>query len=220
MEIVPGVHLIDLGLVNCYLIAEPSGLSLIDCGIPGHEKKIKKYIRRINRSPREIKHVFITHSDADHVGSLASLKKSTGALVYASAIEAKAIGRGETSRQIRWKGLKGFLRKILSAFVKIRPVTVDKIIKEKDPLPVEDKLTPIETFGHTPGHLSYFLEKDRILFTGDSIISTKGKLYSSNPQYTWNREMAGIAFRKQANLKPLIVCPGHGKPVKDAEGKF
>ena len=44
MVIIPGVHVINLGFVNSYLLEEPESLTLIDCGIPLSAGKITAYI--------------------------------------------------------------------------------------------------------------------------------------------------------------------------------
>ena len=59
MEIRQNVHLIPNVIANPYLIIDPDGLTLIDSGIPGSEKKILKYIASLGFEPTD----FETHSD-------------------------------------------------------------------------------------------------------------------------------------------------------------
>ena len=73
MEIILNVHLITATFVNMYLIVDPDGLTLIDTGMSGSEKRILKYTADLGRAPSDVRRIIITHSDADHVGGLAAL---------------------------------------------------------------------------------------------------------------------------------------------------
>src|SRR5208283_3432217 len=83
MEITTNVHLIPNIVANPYLIMDPDGLTLIDTGLPGSDKKILNYISGLGRSPSDLKRIIITHSDIDHVGGLSAIRKASGAHIYA-----------------------------------------------------------------------------------------------------------------------------------------
>ncbi len=217
MEIIPNVHLVPNVLANPYLIIDPDGLTLIDTGLPGSHKKILKYMTGLGHKPTDLKRILLTHSDLDHVGGLAALKKASGARVYASAIEAEAIAKGEPSRRI---APAQFTRRIFMAvigrFVKASPVRVDEILSEGQILPMLGGLKVVETAGHTPGHLSFFASSAGILFVGDSIVADGTGLHGSRPSLSWDVNKAAESVRKQTALNPRIVCSGHGPVVRDA----
>jgi glyoxylase-like metal-dependent hydrolase (beta-lactamase superfamily II) len=220
MEIVPGVHVIPGVVVNSYLIVDPDGLTLIDAGLPGNEKKILKYIASLGHSSSDLKRIIITHADGDHVGGLAALKAATGARVYANAIEAEAIGAGRMSRELKVHGLLGLFFTLTGFLFKAKPATVDEFLTDGQVLPVLGGLRVVETFGHTPGHISLFAPSAGILFVGDSIVSGNGALRGSSGANTWNQAKADESVRKQAALGARIVCSGHGPAVMDAGNKF
>jgi len=85
-EIVDGVYRICAGRSNIYLLAGDD-LTLVDAGMPGEEKNVIDCIDKIGRSLDELGHILITHAHMDHMGSLAALKKASGAEVVASCIE-------------------------------------------------------------------------------------------------------------------------------------
>ena len=219
MEIIPNVHLITATFVNMYLIVDPDGLTVIDTGMPGSEKRILKYIANLGRAPSDVRRIIITHSDADHVGGLAALKAATGARVYANAVEAEAIAAGRASREIKPRGLAGVLFGLVAGLIKTAPATVDEFLTDGQVLPVLGGLRVVETFGHTPGHISLFAPSVRVLFTGDSIVAGD-KLLPSRESNTWDMDRALEAVRLQAALDAQIVCSGHGPVVKDAAAKF
>jgi glyoxylase-like metal-dependent hydrolase (beta-lactamase superfamily II) len=221
MEIYPNVHLVPGVRANPYLIIEPDGLTLIDTGLPGSEKKILKYVQELGLTPDKIRNIIITHSDFDHIGSLASLKSISGAKVYASAIEAEAIAAGHASRQIKPKNI--MMRLLFSVLTPLgisRKVRIDNLLVDGQIIAVLGGLQVIETPGHTPGHISLFLPAAGILFTGDSIVSEKDKLFGSREAVTWDRQKAIESVHKQARLGARIVCSGHGPVVTEAGDKF
>jgi glyoxylase-like metal-dependent hydrolase (beta-lactamase superfamily II) len=220
MQILDNVYAISLRFVNVYLIRSDEGLALIDTGIPGSEKKIITEIGKAGWSIRDLKKIFITHSDPDHSGSIAALKSASGARVFASRQEALAISKGESSRKNTRKGLFNILRSLLVKLMRVAPVTVDEIIKEGDEYPILGGLKVLETSGHTPGHCSFYSSSFGVLFCGDSAVSASNGLHPSRPDFTWNREKAMTSYERQVLLKPLIVCCGHGPVLRSPDIVF
>lgn len=221
MQIIPSVHHIPDIVCNPYLIIDPDGLTLIDTGLPGSHKKILKYIQGLGRTPADLKRIILTHSDIDHVGGLAALKKASGARTYASEIEAEAIAKGRASRQIQSKQtVRRVVMKLLMEIFRSKPVKVDELLTNGQVLPVLGGLQVLLTPGHTPGHISLYSPSTGVLFVGDSIVSREGSMIGSVPANTWNQDKAAESVRKQAALKPGIVCPGHGSVIRDAADKM
>ncbi len=218
MEIYRNVHLIE-GMVNCYLIVDPDGLTLIDTGMPGTSKKILDYVSHLGRKPADLKRILLTHSDPDHIGSLAALKASTGARAYASEIEARGIAEGRSTRQPSG-GARGMLSGAVGLFFKIQPARIDEILADGQVLPVLGELRVVATEGHTPGHISFFAPDPGILFAGDSMRSVGGRLRGSGAGLTWDQAKADAAVRRQAALGARIVCAGHGPVIMDPQDKF
>jgi glyoxylase-like metal-dependent hydrolase (beta-lactamase superfamily II) len=205
MQIISGVHLISGLVVNQFLIVDDDGLTLVDTGLAGNEKKILKYMAGLGHSPDALKRIVITHSDGDHVGALAALKAATGARVYASVIEAEAIAAGRMSRPLGVGGLLKLLMSVTRPWFQADPAQVDEFVTDGQVLPALGGLRVVETPGHTPGHVSYFAPSASILFVGDSLVSTGGRLRSSRGMNTWDEARALESVRKQAALDARIV---------------
>lgn len=220
MEIVSKVHLIPSGMVNCYLIVEADGLTLIDTGLPGNRRNVLRYIADVGRAPGDLRRIVITHADGDHFGCLATLKDETGARAFASPIEAEAIANGRSSRELKTRGLQKLLSSLIAPAFRAKPVAVDEMLAGGQELPVLGGLRVVETPGHTPGHISLFAPLARILFAGDSMVSENGALRESRGFNTWDESKAIASVRAQAALGADIVCVGHGPVVRDAAGKF
>src|SRR5512135_3003005 len=217
MEIVPNVHVIPSLTANPFLLIDRDGLTLIDTDIPGSAQRIMRYIKQLGYAIRDLKRILLTHADYDHAGSVAALKKATGARVYASLFEAKAVATGQFPRSLKTDNI---LVKPIFALAellgKIRPAHVDETLTEGQVLPVLNGLEVVDTNGHTPGHLSFFAPVLGILFSGDSIVSEKNQLVGSHAPVTWNQPKADASVKKQMALKARIMCVGHG-PVMMAD---
>jgi glyoxylase-like metal-dependent hydrolase (beta-lactamase superfamily II) len=220
MEVAPNVHQIVLNFVNAYLIVDTDGLTLIDTGMPGSDKKVLEYISGIDRLPDELKRIILTHSDIDHIGGLAALKTASGARTYANPIEAEGIARGKSTRPLKGRGVRLMLFKLLMPMFKAKSVKVDEMLSEGQMLSALGGLRVVNTFGHTPGHISLYSPSTKILFGGDSMRSSGDQLLPSPLINTWDEAQMREAIKIQAALGAEIVCVGHGAVIKDAADKF
>lgn len=62
------ISVIKAGIVNCYVYSKGSKRILIDTGTS--TKKLIKGLTTIGIEPESISHVFLTHSDSDHIGGI------------------------------------------------------------------------------------------------------------------------------------------------------
>jgi glyoxylase-like metal-dependent hydrolase (beta-lactamase superfamily II) len=78
----------------------------------------------------------------------------------------------------------------------------------------------ISTPGHTPGHISLYLERSKVLIAGDALRAERGSLNGPNPSMTLEMRTALQSMRKLADLEiDTIVCY-HGVVSKDANGEL
>jgi len=220
MEILPGVYRIDLRVSNCFLIAEDSGLTLIDAGLRRSFTPLVDFIRSLGRSPSELKSILLTHADLDHVGAAPALNSHFGASIFTSSIEAEALAHGRSSRPIQ----VGVLIPLFNWFERLNgamQVEVDRTISDWDQLPILGGLRVIATPGHTPGHLSFYAPRHKLLFAGDSVSTQPDTvLYNRMKIFNWDQAQMQASVQRQAALRPEIVCSGHGPVVFGAAGKF
>lgn len=148
--------------VYIYLI-EGKKCYLIDTGVDGSEKYIADYMNAIGRDITEIAGIFLTHSHPDHIGAASEIKQTSKCLVYAGTGEKdwiENIDRQYAERPI--PNFYGLLKK---------SVGIDILVRDGDRIEPEKGLTFIiyETSGHSRESLSFYLQEDKILFTGDAI---------------------------------------------------
>jgi hydroxyacylglutathione hydrolase len=80
----------------------------------------------------------------------------------------------------------------------------------------------IETPGHSPGHICFWRESDRLLIAGDVITNRNydtGEVYVQEPPDIFTLDPAANreSIRKIAALDPLVVCLGHGPVLTDPD---
>jgi glyoxylase-like metal-dependent hydrolase (beta-lactamase superfamily II) len=89
--------------------------------------------------------------------------------------------------------------------------------------------TSMSTPGHSPGHTAFFRRDDRVLISGDALLtvdlgSFRGVLswalrpsklqVCEPPWYTnWDRSRMLASAGAVVQLQPRIVAPGHGRPL-------
>jgi glyoxylase-like metal-dependent hydrolase (beta-lactamase superfamily II) len=73
-KIADGLYVIPVGPVNTFLLDSPDGCALIDTGVSGSAAGILRALYELDKQPRDLRHIILTHAHPDHIGSLAALK--------------------------------------------------------------------------------------------------------------------------------------------------
>jgi hydroxyacylglutathione hydrolase len=149
------VYAVQDGYVNLYLIAGNGGYVAIDGG--NSAEHIRNELTKLRIDPGDVKAVFLTHTDRDHIAALALFGN---AKIYISNAEEQMIN-GKTAR---------FLGLIHNA-LPVRYATLeDGQTAEVCGVRIQGILTP----GHTPGSMCYVVN-GTVLFTGDTISLKDGR---------------------------------------------
>ena len=206
---VDGVFELRLGYVNVHAVVTDDGVVLIDTGLPGRSPLIERALKSIGRSFGEVTSILVTHHHADHVGSLAELRKRTGARVIAHAAEVPWIAGHIPPAQPA-----GRLARLAARLVgTVETTKVDQLITTDgaEPLP---GFTALHTPGHTRGHVSYLLDRSRgILFAGDAAGSRRGRVTGPPHMFTADPARAGQSLARLADLEFEHAVFGHGRAV-------
>ena len=215
-EIIHNIYLISKGRSNVYLLAGDD-LTLVDTGMPGDEKHILEGIKEIGRSPGELRHILITHAHMDHMGSVAALKKASKARVIASAREVDYIEGVKKTWTMGREGpggklFKGVLFLMENFFVRYEPAHVDMQCAGDEFLDCFGGIRVIDSPGHSPGSLSYYLPSGKILFTGDALSGVPELKLPPRPGCTDYRQ-ALKTVNKLAELDFELCLFGHGEPL-------
>jgi glyoxylase-like metal-dependent hydrolase (beta-lactamase superfamily II) len=198
-----------LGFVNCYLVEEEDGLTLVDTMMPRCAKPI---LAEAERLARPIVRIALTHAHGDHIGSLDELAgKLPGAEVSISARDARLMAGDKTLDP----GEEGKLRGSY-------PGADTRPGRTFSPGERVGSLEVVASPGHTPGHVAFLDTRDSTLYCGDTFSTLGGVATSAkaNPRFplpamgTWHRPTVVESARALRALDPACLAPGHGKVVE------
>ena len=229
MEIAPGVHrLEDVTGSNVVLLADER-MAVVDTGISGNGEAIVSYIRKIGRSPSDLRWIIVTHFHFDHSGSAAELHELTGARIVAHKDETET---GPDDTLLLRKGNEGespptwyrWAQRVAGGGGGPRPpreprrfpdTPVHETVEHGDVVPCMAGLRIIHSPGHTPGSISPLLTGPRALFLGDSVLNNIDRL--SRP-LMWDRSkrrQLDASLHALRDLEADLACFGHGPPLSE-----
>ena len=193
---------------------------LIDCGYPTSFSSIQNALLKHGISAADLTHIFITHHDYDHVGSLHEWKQKYPKIkVVASDIEVPFISGTQKSLRLiqaeqRQASLPEEMQEFGLAFCamlkEIQSVPVDLVVTDKELLPWAGGCTVLMTPGHTPGHCSLYMSASQLLIAGDAAVLDQGELIVANPEYAIDIQEAEESLQKIKAMKTKSIVCYHG----------
>ncbi len=209
MEVYPGIHEISR-VSNSYLVMGDE-IMLIDTGMPGNSGKIIGYLKNtLKHDSQDIKTIVITHHHFDHVGSLDRLKEITGARVGVHRADADYVsGKKEQEGPAFMRIIIGLLKLIY----RTKPVEADILLEDGDEI---DDYQVIHTPGHTPGSICLYSPKNKVIFVGDNLRCSKGKIDGPDPRLLPEPEQFKESIKKLADLDIEVILSGHSPPITTA----
>ncbi len=175
---------------NTYLIGT-NALAVIDPG-PDDVAHREAIVQAAGGKP--ITHIFITHRHRDHVDGTLALKRATGAITC--AFDGTRSLRGMTANTPTGR-----------AFIDLDFVP-DEDIKDGDQIEGEDwQLDAVHTPGHAPDHLCLALNAQKILFSGDHVMSWNTSVIAP-PEGSMADYIKSL--EKLLERTDELFLPGHG----------
>jgi glyoxylase-like metal-dependent hydrolase (beta-lactamase superfamily II) len=196
---------------NVFLLID-NGITVVDTGLSGKALSILKEVRRLGYKTSDVTHILLTHHHTDHVGSLAELKKATGAKVMAHIADAPYIdGTLPQPGPSRPKWLARMLSPFDRMWASI-PAEVDKLLNDGDELPILGGIKILHTPGHTPGSICLFIPQEKLVIVGDLLTN---RLRPGLPSRIFTVDMVQEvnSIKKLAGLDFDIIAFGHGRPL-------
>lgn len=181
--------------INVYILGDV----LIDSGTVFDRRRVLRQV-----TGRGITAHALTHAHFDHFGASGAVCTTLGVPLWCGAEDVAAVESGRMLARGR--------------MVPAAPGhPVARALREGDDVA---GFTVLDTPGHSPGHVSYWREADRVLVCGDVMwginpFTMRGGVREpyafASPDPALNRRSA----RRLAELEPQLVCFGHGPPLRD-----
>ncbi|WML38286.1 MBL fold metallo-hydrolase [Neobacillus sp. OS1-2] len=198
--------------VNCYLVEEEDGLTLIDAALGFCTKGILKAAETIGRP---ITKIVLTHAHEDHVGALDSLKMILSEVpVYISISDHRLMNDDRSlDPHEEQTPIKGGVPKKLKTRANV-------LVKEGD---FVGSLTAIAAPGHTPGSMAFLDLRSKALVAGDAFQTRGGMAVAGDmkplfpfPSFgTWSKKTALASAKKLVSYGPQLLAVGHGEMVEN-----
>src|SRR5215212_7012495 len=229
MQIAEGVYVLPIprgpqgagGFLNLTLILDmQNGDTLVDAGLPDQAEAIGSALVEAGIGVRDLRRIIFTHQDLDHVGSGAALVRQSDATVLAHPADSPHIEGSIRPLKFTPEMLeqRPQMREVLE---RLEPVGVDEHLEDGERLDLAGGTRVIFTPGHTPGHLSLYLERSKVLIAGDALRAERGSLNGPNPSMTLEMGTALQSLRTLADLEiDTIVCYHGGVVSEDANGQL
>jgi glyoxylase-like metal-dependent hydrolase (beta-lactamase superfamily II) len=189
---------------NCYIAyhKETKEGFCIDPG--GNASSIIEFLKK---EKIKIQGVLLTHGHFDHINALEEVKKYTQAKVYISEKEKLLLLDPEKNLSLKFGQNLSF--------------TVDQYLKNEEIVRIGNySIQLLETPGHTQGSVCYYMKKENVLFSGDTLFANS---VGRTDLPTGNMEHLCNSIKKILFLLPdeTKVYPGHGEVTKiEIEKKY
>ncbi|OKP98279.1 MBL fold metallo-hydrolase [Paenibacillus sp. P46E] len=207
MNIAEGVAIIPLEIegiiLNSTLVWDEHRAILIDAGFYGHGSQIVEGMRRAGVAAERLSAVILTHQDIDHIGGVQDLMELTDRplTVYAHVLDQPFI---EGAVPLLKRELPPQLQHMFDLPYHVK---VNHTLYDGDVLDFCGGVEVICTPGHTPGHISLYLQTSRILIAGDALPSVNGDLQTPTNQTTPDLPAAFNSLNKLLDYDiDQIVC--------------
>ena len=188
---------------NCYIIVDDATKEAMVIDPASNSEKI---IEMLEILEAKLKYIYLTHCHGDHTGAVVDLQNKYGAKVLIHRIESENLRNPEIT---------------LNYYIGIPDIKLeeDSRIDDGDLIHLgELEFREIHTQGHTNGGTSLYFEKEKMLFSGDTLFrGTWGR--TDLPTGSLVDIMNSITDKLLVLPDDTIVYPGHRKIYHDKRRK-
>ncbi|MEZ5762852.1 MAG: MBL fold metallo-hydrolase [Xanthobacteraceae bacterium] len=239
IDLVPGMYWVRLPLpltlnhINCWLLDDGPGWTMIDCGMNTDEifEMWDTLWRGLLRS-RPLQNLTLTHAHIDHIGLAGFFVKETGCRVRLPFAEwlngwmmwherEEGINEQFVDLMKRAGATEDEAKTIAAAqrpskFGGVRPPREFTRIRDGDMVAMGKRDWRVITAGgHSPEHASFYCEADRILIAGDQVLShiTPSVIVpSAQPDANPMKDYLDSLAQFETLPADTLVLPSHGLP--------
>ena len=223
---------------NVYLVRSGSACALVDAGWASDGPRIQDAAVHLIGPEAAPAAILLTHHHPDHGGAARQLAEAWECPVFVHPRE-MPIALGDFAAMKRFAGpldrwvvlplMRAMGRRRREAAIARSSLTGPaRALDPTGQAPALPGWEWVATPGHSPGHVSYFRREDRVLLSGDALVTLRvnspaGWLVGANdapsgpPRYTsWDWSTARESIQALASLEPAVVAGGHGRPLAGA----
>ena len=190
------IHIIHAGLlaVNCYIVSNPDTAECVVIDPGGSVPGIDRAVLELGLT---VKAILLTHGHYDHTGGLQQARKLWEVPVYADEKEAEVLKDPMLNMSGAYRGMKDISTKADIWLTDGEEFTVAGIT-----------FRTLHTPGHTCGSCCFYVEKENVLFSGDTLFCRSyGRIdLPTGSGIDMVRSVVGVLFKLPDET---LVYPGH-----------
>ncbi len=208
------VHLLKIGITNCFLIVKNRTIFLVDTGQKRFSKKLETQLAiLLNHSPLD--YLILTHTHYDHAENASMIKKIYSPNVIVHKNESLFLKEGYTKlphgTNIITDIISGLGNQFAHHIGEYDPVESDIEINDSYIFEETPDIKIIHTPGHTLGSISIIIDNE-IALVGDTLFGIfKNKIL---PPFADDKNGLFKSWAKLLNTPCKSFIPAHGKLIK------
>jgi glyoxylase-like metal-dependent hydrolase (beta-lactamase superfamily II) len=188
--------------INIYLMGDV----LVDAGTRHSGRRIFRQL-----GGRKLAGHALTHAHPDHQGASKQVCDRLGVELWCGDRDADAMETGNLAQK------KHPLNTLIMKAWGGPPHPVARRLREGDEVA---GFRVLDVPGHSPGHVAYWRESDRVLIAGDvlngmNLVTAITGLHEPPAAFTTDPAQNRESARRLAALEPALVVFGHGPPLRD-----
>ena len=188
-------------LTNCYIVQDETTKETMVIDPGGEANKI---IEMLDVIEAKVKYIYLTHCHGDHIGALEEVKEKKGGNILIHRFDAEGLHNKNIS---------------LTEYIGLGEINVEAYsrVDDGDVIHLGDiEFKVIHTPWHTAGGSSLYCEKEKLLFSGDTLFrGTWGR--TDLPTSNFEDIIKSITNKILVLPEDTIVYPGHGKTTMISE---
>jgi glyoxylase-like metal-dependent hydrolase (beta-lactamase superfamily II) len=250
-ELFEGIYRIELptpypiGPVNVYLFRDGDAFDLLDAGSPSDESlsRLESALARLGPKTFRLRNIFLTHAHVDHAGALAPLIEKFEATAFLGGADIPILDAGVVQMffserdailgRYHRMGFPTSALELLPSHFALRafrvppPGSVTVLRGGETVRAGKVLLTTLAVPGHTPGSLCFYMEAEKALFSGDTLLGN----VTPNPGTILYHEILVsdqirsnplgdflVSLEMLARVGAVVAFPGHGRQINDPGG--
>lgn len=184
---------------NCYIIEDEKTKETMVIDPGGEIEKVEEMLKTLKS---KVKYILLTHCHGDHIGGANSLKEKVGGKILIHRNDEEGLKNSSIS---------------LTDYIGIGNIIIDddSRLDDKDLIHIgELQFRVIHTPGHTCGGICVYCEKEKLLFSGDTLF--RGSWGRTDlPTGSFEDIINSITNKIMILPEDTIVYPGHRKIYND-----
>ena len=209
------IHLLKIGITNCFFIERNGITLLVDTGQKRYSKKLKTQLSILLKNYNKLDYLILTHTHYDHAENANMVKQLFSPEIIAHKSETQFLKEGFTKLPRGTNIFTDTICKLGNRFAhkiaEYNPVETDLEIEDSFGFKNIPGIKIIHTPGHTIGSLSVIID-DEIALVGDTMFGIfKEKIM---PPFADHKKDLYESWSKLLETSCKSFIPAHGKLIK------